>query len=109
MSVQDICSTQAYDILISNDNAFLVDARTRGEWQQVWMPYLDKKNKVIFLSWQLSKDFEDSFLSIINDKIDAIMFFLCRSGCRSFIAANFVTDIGYKNCYNIGDGFEGDK
>ena len=34
MSVQNICSTKAYDILISNDNAFLVDVRTREEWQQ---------------------------------------------------------------------------
>ncbi|WP_016917638.1 rhodanese-like domain-containing protein [Rickettsia honei] len=109
MSVQNICSTKAYDMLISNDNAFLVDVRTREEWQQVGIPHLDNKNKVIFLSWQLNKDFEDNFLSIVNDKIHAIIFFLCRSGHRSFIAANFITNIGYKNCYNISDGFEGNN
>nr|WP_016926426.1 rhodanese-like domain-containing protein [Rickettsia conorii] len=109
MSVQNICSTKAYDMLISNDNAFLVDVRTREEWQQVGIPHLDNKNKVIFLSWQLNKDFEDNFLSIVNDKIHAIIFFLCRSGYRSLIAANFITNIGYKNCYNISDGFEGNN
>ncbi|BDU60832.1 hypothetical protein FLA4_12420 [Candidatus Rickettsia kotlanii] len=109
MSVQNICSTKAYDMLISNDNAFLVDVRTREEWQQVGIPHLDNKNKVVFLSWQLNKDFEDNFLSIVNDKIHAIIFFLCRSGCRSFIAANFITNIGYKNCYNVSDGFEGNN
>lgn len=109
MSVQNICSTKAYDILISNDNAFLVDVRTKEEWQQVGIPHLDNKNKLVFLSWQLNKDFEDNFLSIINDKIGAAIFFLCRSGYRSFIAANFIANMGYKNCYNISDGFEGNN
>ncbi|MCZ6886559.1 MAG: rhodanese-like domain-containing protein [Rickettsia endosymbiont of Ixodes persulcatus] len=109
MSVQNICSTKAYAILVSNDNAFLVDVRTREEWKQVGIPHLDNKNKVIFLSWQLNKDFEDNFLSIVNDKIHAMIFFLCRSGYRSFTAANFIANIGYKNCYNISDGFEGNN
>ena len=73
------------------------------------IPHLDNKNKVIFLNCQLNKDFEDNFLSIVNDKIHAIIFFLCRSGYMSFIAANFITNIGYKNCYNISDGFEGNN
>ncbi len=38
------------------------------------IPHLDNKNKVIFLSWQLNKDFEDNFLSIIKDKIGATNF-----------------------------------
>ncbi|ABV75199.1 hypothetical protein A1C_04685 [Rickettsia akari str. Hartford] len=109
MSVQNICSTKAYDILISNDNTFLVDVRTREERQQVGMPHLANKNNVIFLNLQLNKDFEDNFLSIMNDKIGAAIFFLCRSGYRSFIAANFIANIGYKNCYNISDGFEGNN
>ncbi|AFB20921.1 rhodanese-like domain-containing protein [Rickettsia canadensis] len=104
MSVQNICCTKAYNILVSNDNVFLVDVRTREEWKQVGIPH-----KVIFLSWQLNKDFEDNFLSIINDKIHAMIFLLFRSGYRSFTAANFITNIGYKNCYNISDIFEGNN
>ncbi|ADE30137.1 rhodanese-like domain-containing protein [Rickettsia prowazekii] len=109
MLVQNICSTKAYNMLILNNNAFLVDVRTQEEWKQVGIPHLDNKNKVIFLSLQLNKNFEDNFLSIINEKIDTAIFFLCRSGYRSFIAANFIANIGYKNCYNISDGFEGNN
>lgn len=77
------------------------------------VPSLSNKNNVIFLSWQLSpfmelnRDFKDKFLSIIDDKMSNIIFFLCRSGHRSLMAANFMANIGYKNCYNIIDGFEG--
>ncbi|HJD65738.1 MAG TPA: rhodanese-like domain-containing protein [Rickettsia endosymbiont of Bembidion nr. Transversale] len=113
MLVQNICSKEAYNMLVSNNNTFLVDVRTEEEWKNVGVPSLSNKNNVIFLSWQLSpfmelnKDFEDRFLSIIDDKMSNIIFFLCRSGHRSLMAANFMANIGYKNCYNIIDGFEG--
>ncbi|MGI4752342.1 MAG: rhodanese-like domain-containing protein [Janthinobacterium lividum] len=113
MLVQNICSKEAYNMLVSNNNTFLVDVRTEEEWKNVGVPSLSNKNNVIFLSWQLSpfmelnKDFEDKFLSIIDDKMSNIIFFLCRSGHRSLMAANFMANIGYKNCYNIIDGFEG--
>lgn len=34
---------------------------------------------------------------------------ICRSGSRSAAAANLLDKAGYKNVYNIYDGFEGDK
>lgn len=113
MLVQNICSKEAYNMLVSNNNTFLVDVRTEEEWKHVGVPSLSNKNNVVFLSWQLSpfmelnRDFEDRFLSIIDDKMSNIIFFLCRSGHRSLMAANFMANIGYKNCYNIIDGFEG--
>ncbi|HJD56043.1 MAG TPA: rhodanese-like domain-containing protein [Rickettsia endosymbiont of Pyrocoelia pectoralis] len=113
MSVQNICSTEAYNILAANKEAFLVDVRTEEEWQKVGVPSLENRRNLIFLSWQLSpfmelnKEFEDDFLSAIDDKISSKIFFLCRSGHRSLTAANFIANIGYKNCYNIKDGFEG--
>lgn len=66
MLVQNICSKEAYNMLVSNNNTFLVDVRTEEEWKNVGVPSLSNK----FLSWQLSpfmelnKDFEDKFLSI---------------------------------------------
>jgi len=114
MLVQNIYSKDAYNMLASCNNAFLVDVRTEEEWKSVGIPNLDSK-EVIFLSWQLSpfmelnKDFKDSLLSIIDDKLSSIIFFLCRSGHRSLIAADFMANIGYKNCYNIIDGFEGNN
>ncbi len=37
------------------------------------------------------------------------IFFLCRSGHRSFSAATFIAQMNYENCYNIIDGFEGNN
>jgi rhodanese-related sulfurtransferase len=34
---------------------------------------------------------------------------MCRSGNRSASAVNLLAKAGYKNVYNIYDGFEGDK
>ncbi len=35
--------------------------------------------------------------------------FLCRSGVRSHAAADAATRAGWKEAYNILEGFEGDK
>ena len=37
------------------------------------------------------------------------LLFLCRSGVRSQHAAKLATEHGYSNCFNILEGFEGDK
>ena len=40
---------------------------------------------------------------------EALVLFLCRSGARSDAAARRATEAGYGDCYNILEGFEGDK
>lgn len=40
---------------------------------------------------------------------DDIILITCRSGGRSAMAVNQLAEAGYKNAYNITDGFEGDK
>jgi rhodanese-related sulfurtransferase len=35
--------------------------------------------------------------------------FICRSGVRSHHSAALATEAGYTTCYNILEGFEGDK
>ena len=34
---------------------------------------------------------------------------MCRSGARSAVSVNKLAKAGFKNVYNITDGFEGDK
>lgn len=34
---------------------------------------------------------------------------LCRSGARSMMAAQLLSGDGYKDVYNVAEGFEGDK
>jgi rhodanese-related sulfurtransferase len=40
---------------------------------------------------------------------DETVLFLCRSGARSHHAAIIATEAGWQDCYNVLEGFEGDK
>ena len=40
---------------------------------------------------------------------DAPVMFLCRSGVRSHSAAEAAARAGWRECYNVLEGFEGDK
>ena len=50
------------------------------------------------------------FMKQINEAFnqDDIILVTCRSGGRSALATNLMASAGYKNVYNITDGFEGD-
>jgi rhodanese-related sulfurtransferase len=41
-------------------------------------------------------------------KIDDTIIVMCRSGGRSAMAVNLLAEAGFKNVFNITDGFEGD-
>jgi len=38
-----------------------------------------------------------------------LVLFICRSGGRSHNAAQLAMQAGYTQCYNVLEGFEGDK
>jgi rhodanese-related sulfurtransferase len=115
MSIKNIYSQNAYELLRYNEDAILIDVRTPKEWQEIGVPKLEKnleKTKLFFISWRLSPNmslnnqFELQIMSNIGNKQNRLLF-LCRSGTRSLEAANFTISLGYSNCYNISDGFEG--
>ena len=56
-------------------------------------------------------DVNPNFLAELKRQVDpeALVMFLCRSGARSIGAATAATEAGYSDCYNILEGFEGDK
>jgi len=115
MNINNISSFAAYDLLLEDhNNSILIDVRTSKEWQEIGVPKLEKNNLTL-LSWRLlpnmiiNKEFENKFVSLINDKMYFI-FFLCRRGIRSLEAARFAMNIislDHINYYNIYDGFEG--
>ena len=39
--------------------------------------------------------------------LETPLLFICRSGARSRAAAEAMTDVGYRSCYNVAEGFEG--
>jgi rhodanese-related sulfurtransferase len=105
---------EAWEILASDKFAVLVDVRTLPEWSFVGVPDLSSIEKnVIFLSWRIyptmaiNNEFCTQLSKIIAD-VETPIFFICRSGHRSMDAAVKVTQYGYKNCYNVLGGFEGD-
>ncbi len=95
-------------------NAVLVDVRTAPEWSYVGVPDLTGvSKKPVLNSWQVypsttpEPDFADKLIAA-GLTPDQPIFFLCRSGVRSLAAARVMTARGFKHCFNITGGFEGD-
>ena len=111
----DIMPTEAWKILADNPKAVLIDVRTTAEWAYVGKADASSLDKdPILLEWEMfpamesNPEFSAGVSSRISDKEEPLLF-LCRSGVRSKAAAILMTDEGYSACYNIANGFEGDK
>lgn len=104
---------EAWDLLSSKPTAQLVDVRTKPEWAFVGIPDLSAIGKqAMLLSWQtfplmnVNPDFGDQIKKAVPST-DTPLLFICRSGARSRSAAEAVTALGYSECYNVSEGFEG--
>ena len=109
----DLKPTDAWKLLAEDSKAQLVDVRTRPEWMFVGLPELNSLGKRALLhSWQSfpAMDVDANFAASLAQQIpdhDAPILFLCRSGARSRAAAIAMTQQGYRKCYNVAEGFEG--
>jgi len=88
--------------------AKLVDVRTRAEWD--WVGRIPGAIEIEWMSYPGNKPNPD-FLAQIKQQVDheALVMFICRSGARSHNGAALATEAGYAACYNVLEGFEGDK
>lgn len=107
----DIAPSEAHSRLTNNSKAVLVDVRTQPEWTFVGVPAVER---LIRLSWQVFPQMEvnSNFVTEIDNlnlPKDTEILCLCRSGARSASAAVALTKAGYTNCWNVSQGFEGDK
>ncbi len=86
----------------------LVDVRTRAELE--WVGRVAGALPVEWNTWPGGKP-NAEFLAQLAEHVDKgePVMFLCRSGGRSHNAAVAATQAGYAECYNILEGFEGDK
>jgi len=112
----DIPVKTAWELLTEEPTAVLIDVRTAAEWQFVGVPVLDSIGKQLVLAEWIrfpggapNPDFIAQVVDAVGEDKDASLLFLCRSGQRSQGAAAALTQAGYANCYNILEGFEGDK
>lgn len=113
----DVSVQEAFDRLSDRENAVLVDVRTQAEWSFVGVPDLRPIGKeALLIEWQSfpSSGPNPEFAAILSEQLSkkgldqtAPIYFLCRSGARSQAAAITLTRAGYKECFNISDGFEG--
>jgi len=111
----DVTVEEVWKILAENENAILVDVRTQAEWAYVGLCDLSQMNKTpLLLSWQIfpqmdiNGDFARTIVKMDIPK-DSPLYFLCRSGVRSKAAASAMVAEGYSQCFNILEGFEGDR
>ena len=88
--------------------AKLVDVRTKPETQ-----YVGRVPGSSAVEWQTypgnrpNPEFLAELAALVGK--DTPVMFLCRSGARSHSAAEAATRAGWKEAYNILEGFEGDK
>jgi len=109
----DLGPEEAYEALVQDPEARLVDVRTRAELAYVGYPDLSTIGKrLIAVEWQQFPDGTQNpyFLAELEQHDldrEAPVYFICRSGARSRFAAMAATAAGFAKAYNVADGFEG--
>jgi len=88
--------------------AKLVDVRTRAEWD--WVGRVPDAIEIEWLTYPGNQP-NLHFLTQLKREVDpqSLVMFICRSGGRSDMAARAATSAGYPDCYNVLEGFEGDR
>ena len=99
---------EAYDIWQLAPGAQLVDVRTRAEWD--WVGRIPGAQEIEWATYPGNQP-NIHFLAQLKQQVDpeALVMFICRSGARSHNAACVASQAGYSECYNVLEGFEGDK
>ncbi len=115
--VVDVPVSDAWARLETDRGAQLIDVRSRAEWAFVGLPDLAEIGKrVVTIEWQTFPDnrIDPMFVEKLSQGLDAAgvakdaeLFFICRSGGRSRMAATAAAAAGYLRCRNVADGFEG--
>ena len=111
----DLRPAEAWALLTEDPKAVLVDVRTLPEWNFVGLPRLDGLGKeTVCVSWQVFPDMRmnDNFAAEVEARgvsKDQPVLLICRSGQRSRSAAMALTAAGFGPCYNVAEGFEGDR
>lgn len=99
---------EAHEVLSQIPHARLIDVRTRAEWD-----WVGRVPQAIEIEWQgypggtPNPHFLDTLKHAVTP--DNLLLFMCRSGARSSAAAKAATTAGFAQCYNVLEGFEGDK
>lgn len=99
---------EAQEIWRQAPAAKLVDVRTRAELD--WVGRIPGAVEIELLSYPGNRP-NESFVKELEREVDkeSLVMFICRSGGRSHNAAMMAMQAGFAECYNVLEGFEGDK
>ena len=110
----NIKAIYAFEFLSKKVNAHLIDTRSDVEWKSTGIPDLSSINKETnLINWgpvldqNFFEQYKEFLLTSFNQKDS--LFFICRSGSRSLMAAKFAIEFGFKNCFNIYEGFHNEN
>lgn len=116
----NVTPQEAYEMLQKDpEHTFLIDIRTRYEYQDIGhpegaynLPYKFYSVEVNEKGYKkaLNENFVKDLLVKFNPETDKLLF-ICRSGKRSCGAVTAAIEAGFKPemIYNVMGGFEGDK
>jgi rhodanese-related sulfurtransferase len=101
----DVTPEEAW-YLFAHGDALLVDVRTAEELQTVgYVP------DSIHIAWATGNPLErnPNFVRELESRANRqdVILFLCRSGRRSVAAAEAASRLGFRNVFNVTEGFEG--
>ena len=106
----NIKAIEAFDFLSKKVDSHLIDTRSDIEWKSIGIPDLSSINKETnLINWGpvLDQTFFEQYkiflLSSFNHNDNLL--FICRSGSRSLMAAQFAIKFGFENSFNIYEGF----
>jgi rhodanese-related sulfurtransferase len=99
---------EAYELIQKAPGAKIVDVRTRAE-----LDFVGRIADSVEIEWQGYPGGRPNpdFLAQLERQVEkeALVMFICRSGVRSHAAAAAAGAAGYTQCYNVLEGFQGDR
>jgi len=99
---------EAYRVLQETTRMQLVDVRTQAELD--WVGRIPGAKAIELRSYpgmESNPEFLEQLAKQVDKKLPIL--FICRSGARSDHAAALASEADFSECYNILEGFEGDR
>lgn len=99
---------EAWEVLQLAPGSRIVDVRTRAEWD--WVGRIPGAVEIEWLTYPGNQP-NPHFTTQLKHQVDpeSLVMFICRSGVRSHAAAVSAIEAGFRDAYNILEGFEGDR
>lgn len=117
VQVRGLSPQEAWELLQDNPRAILIDVRSNMEYLfvghpvgAIHVPWIDEPD------WQINPQFVTQIRKLLlggvcaadGDVSCAPVILICRSGKRSLEAGKLLAKNGFKEVYNVSEGFEGD-